>query len=77
MLLYFFRGSLPWQGLKANTLKERYKKIGDTKIATSVDVLCENAPSEWLMSIVAAYITSVPFSAATLGNRMSSNPQKN
>ena len=46
MLLYFFRGSLPWQGLKADTLKERYKKIGDTKISTSVDVLCENAPSK-------------------------------
>jgi len=45
MVLYFFRGSLPWQGLKADTLKERYKKIGDTKISTSIDILCENAPS--------------------------------
>ena len=47
MFLYFFRGSLPWQGLKAETLKERYKKIGDTKISTPVDVLCENAPSQY------------------------------
>jgi len=46
MFLYFFRGSLPWQGLKADTLKERYKKIGDTKISTPIDVLCENAPSK-------------------------------
>jgi len=46
MILYFFRGSLPWQGLKAETLKERYKKIGDTKISTSVVALCENAPSQ-------------------------------
>jgi len=40
MFLYFLRGSLPWQGLKAETLKERYQKIGDTKRATPVDVLC-------------------------------------
>jgi len=40
MFLYFLRGSLPWQGLKAETLKERYQKIGDTKRATAVDVLC-------------------------------------
>lgn len=40
MFLYFLRGSLPWQGLKAETLKERYQKIGDTKRATPIDVLC-------------------------------------
>lgn len=46
MLLYFLRGSLPWQGLKADTLKERYQKIGDTKRNTSIEVLCANQPDE-------------------------------
>ena len=39
-------GSLPWQGLKADTLKERYQKIGDTKRATPIEVLCEGYPEE-------------------------------
>lgn len=44
MFMYFLRGSLPWQGLKADTLKERYQKIGDTKRATPIESLCEGHP---------------------------------
>ena len=51
MFMYFLRGSLPWQGLKADTLKERYQKIGDTKRSTPIEVLCENFPGE-LVSFV-------------------------
>uniref|UniRef100_A0A182F828 non-specific serine/threonine protein kinase n=1 Tax=Anopheles albimanus TaxID=7167 RepID=A0A182F828_ANOAL len=47
MFMYFLRGSLPWQGLKADTLKERYQKIGDTKRATPIDVLCDGHPEEF------------------------------
>ncbi|XP_055378017.1 casein kinase I isoform X7 [Condylostylus longicornis] len=47
MFMYFLRGSLPWQGLKADTLKERYQKIGDTKRATPIEVLCEGHPEEF------------------------------
>uniref|UniRef100_A0AC34QG72 Protein kinase domain-containing protein n=1 Tax=Panagrolaimus sp. JU765 TaxID=591449 RepID=A0AC34QG72_9BILA len=47
MFMYFLRGSLPWQGLKADTLKERYQKIGDTKRATLIEVLCEGFPEEF------------------------------
>ncbi|KAI1730815.1 protein kinase domain-containing protein [Ditylenchus destructor] len=34
-------------GLKADTLKERYQKIGDTKRATPIEVLCEGFPEEF------------------------------
>jgi hypothetical protein len=35
--------------LKADTLKERYQKIGDTKRATHIDVLCQNHPGEKIL----------------------------
>jgi len=46
MFMYFLRGSLPWQGLKTSTLKERYQRIGDTKRATPIETLCEGYPEE-------------------------------
>jgi serine/threonine protein kinase len=32
VLMYFIRGSLPWQGLKANTKKQKYERIMDRKV---------------------------------------------
>jgi casein kinase 1 gamma len=49
MFMYFLRGSLPWQGLKADTLKERYQKIGDTKRFTTNEMLCEGYPRQFLV----------------------------
>jgi len=46
MIMYFLRGSLPWQGLKADTIKERYQKIGDAKRNTPVEVLCAGYPGQ-------------------------------
>ena len=46
MFMYFLRGSLPWQGLKADTIKERYQKIGDTKKDTTIDTLCGGYPGK-------------------------------
>lgn len=60
MFMYFLRGSLPWQGLKAETLKERYQKIGDTKRATPIEVLCENFPGWDLICLYHDYLHKTP-----------------
>ena len=51
MFMYFLRGSLPWQGLKADTLKERYQKIGETKRATPIEALCEGYPGKCCLAL--------------------------
>ena len=33
-----YRGSLPWQGLKAATKKQKYEKISEKKMSTPVEV---------------------------------------
>ncbi|CAN6456590.1 unnamed protein product [Victoria cruziana] len=39
VLLYFLRGSLPWQGLRAATKKQKYDKICEKKVSTPIEVL--------------------------------------
>ncbi|WVZ69998.1 hypothetical protein U9M48_018707 [Paspalum notatum var. saurae] len=48
VLMYFLKGSLPWQGLKAGTKKQKYEKISERKIATSIESLCRGYPTEFI-----------------------------
>ncbi|CAA0823952.1 casein kinase I-like 6 [Striga hermonthica] len=48
VLMYFLRGSLPWQGLKAGTKKQKYDKISEKKMLTPIEVLCKSYPSEFI-----------------------------
>ena len=46
VLMYFLRGNLPWQGVKVKEGEKHYEKIGNVKMNTSVDELCEGFPEE-------------------------------
>ncbi|TPP67859.1 Casein kinase I alpha [Fasciola gigantica] len=47
VFMYFLRGHLPWQGLKANTKKQKYERIYERKVATSPEQLCKGYAFEF------------------------------
>ncbi|KAK4110081.1 kinase-like protein [Canariomyces notabilis] len=54
VFMYFLRGGLPWQGLKAATNKQKYEKIGEKKQTTEIKDLCAGFPEQF-----AHYLTYV------------------
>lgn len=48
VFIYFLKGALPWQNLRARNIKEKYDKIKDKKILTKVEDLCRGLPEEFL-----------------------------
>jgi casein kinase 1 len=49
VILYFCRGELPWQGMRAKTKKEKYQKIMERKIAATPDEICKTHPEEFIV----------------------------
>jgi casein kinase 1 len=47
VLMYFIRGSLPWQDLKGVDQKEQHQEIKEKKMSTPNEVLCEHFPDEF------------------------------
>jgi hypothetical protein len=58
VFMYFLRGSLPWQGLKAATNKQKYEKIGEKKQTTNVKDLCYGYPGKAMTTSAIYYCTS-------------------
>jgi len=54
VILYFFKGKLPWQGLKCKDKNEKYAKIKEMKMSMTPEKLCEGIPVEF-----AKYLTAV------------------
>lgn len=45
-MVYFLKGRLPWQGLRAKTKQEKYDKIRESKQSVSLYELCMDLPKE-------------------------------
>lgn len=59
LLLYFVRGSLPWQKLKAETKEQKYKLIMEMKKSISVKELCDQLP--WEFARFMNYVRALEF----------------
>lgn len=59
LLLYFLRGSLPWQNMRAQTKEERNEKIKEKKMSTSIEALCRGFPVEFAQFL--AYTRALSF----------------
>ena len=58
VLMYFNRTTLPWQGLKAATKKQKYEKISEKKLSTPIEVLCKVSGCKYVC-LVALYVTTI------------------
>ena len=47
ILLYFLKGSLPWQGLAGKNKNDKYDRIKEKKIQTTIEQLTRNCPEEF------------------------------
>ena len=61
VLVYFLKGSLPWQGLRADNKKMKYEKISEKKLSTTVEELCSGLPGEFVTFI--SYCKGLHFEA--------------
>ncbi len=59
IILYFLKGSLPWQGLKISNKENRYKKICEKKRKISNKQLCEGLPKE--LETFISYVRNLEF----------------
>ena len=55
ILIYFLKGSLPWQGLKAKNAQKKYRLILEKKQQVSIAQLCQGCPSQF-----AEFLVTIP-----------------
>eukprot|EP01121_Diplochlamys_sp_Union-15-3_P009010 TRINITY_DN2431_c0_g1_i1.p1 TRINITY_DN2431_c0_g1~~TRINITY_DN2431_c0_g1_i1.p1 ORF type:complete len:336 (-),score=35.70 TRINITY_DN2431_c0_g1_i1:136-1143(-) len=62
VFMYFVRGSLPWQGLKANSKSQKYSRITSKKILTPISELTKGYPKPFALYL--HYCRSLKFQDA-------------
>lgn len=68
VFMYFLRGGLPWQGLKAATNKQKYEKIGEKKQSTPIKELCEGFPGTVYFYLNGCFVITWIAHVATANN---------
>jgi len=48
VMLYLMKGSLPWQGLTTKNKADKYQKIMECKMSTSIETLCKGLPGIYI-----------------------------
>ena len=56
LMIYLMLGKLPWQGIKAKNIKEKYEKIKIKRLETSYEELCKDLPSKEILLNIINYI---------------------
>lgn len=59
LLVYFLKGDLPWQGIRAKTKSEKKRKILKKKKSVSSNQLCVDLPQE--LVLISDYVKSLKF----------------
>jgi serine/threonine protein kinase len=59
ILIYLFKGVLPWQGLKKDKNKNQVEKIGDKKLTIQTEDLCKDMPD--CFRLVLDYVRKLKF----------------
>jgi|Transcript_79476 serine/threonine protein kinase len=63
ILVYFYKGSLPWQGMDGLTQRQKYEKIKERKQSMTIDELMSDMPEEfrlYMLHIKALNFTEKP-----------------
>jgi serine/threonine protein kinase len=59
ILVYLYKGKLPWQGIRHKDKKQKYKLIGEKKQSISEEELCLNMPKEFIVFL--KYVRNLDF----------------
>ena len=54
ILIYFLKGSLPWQGLQGKNINDKYDRIKDKKVSTTIESLTstESSSAERILHLI-------------------------
>jgi len=59
LLVYFFKGKLPWMGIKHKDKRARYRLVGEKKESITEEELCKDMPKEFCVYL--KYVRSMDF----------------